>query len=579
MPFIPVIPVINVSGVRKTYGQTVAVDEVSFDVADGEIFGLIGPNGAGKTTTMECVEGLRSPDRGTISVLGLNPFRDVYKLQNRIGVQLQQAQLQKRIKVWEAIHLWASLYPKSVDGDRLLEQLGLGEKRNAWFMTLSGGQKQRLFIALALINDPELVFLDELTTGLDPQARRAIWDLVRGIRERGKTVFLTTHLMEEAERFCDRVAIIDYGRIIDIDTPDDLCTGTARSERSCWRQKTPTADARFRRLPRVDTVICQDGHFTIRGRGDDLVTDVIHCLSENRHPRHRFPHRHSDSRRRLSQVDRSFDSRLRRPVAMLRGLWNLTWLEIKIFLREPLGASPRSESRRWFLSCSVGCWVARPPSQARGLIRVELPVLASILIAINAVLSLVTIISIYREGGILKRLRATPLRPHTILAAHVIVKLLLTAVTLTSMVLAGKRYYPLGVDAPVIGFTVALLLTTLSILSMGFLIASLIPTARFAQPIGAMILYPMIGFSGLFGRIDALPPVLQAVARVQPLTYAVSLLQGIWKGDAWSAHVGDLAALALLFAVCTAKRSASAARSPTCADHASPFQIPWRRSA
>src|SRR6266849_6740080 len=215
-------PVIQVSGVRKTYGPTVAVDEVSFEVNEGEIFGLIGPNGAGKTTTMECIEGLRSPDCGTISVLGLNPFRDVYKLQNRIGVQLQQAQLQKRIKVWEAIHLWASLYPKRVHGDRLLEQLGLGEKRNAWFMTLSGGQKQRLFIALALINDPELVFLDELTTGLDPQARRAIWTLVRGIRERGKTVFMTTHLMEEAERLCDRVAIIEHGRIIDIGTPAEL---------------------------------------------------------------------------------------------------------------------------------------------------------------------------------------------------------------------------------------------------------------------------------------------------------------------------------------------------------------------
>ena len=216
-------PVIQVSGVRKTYGSTVAVDEVSFDVDDGEIFGLIGPNGAGKTTTMECVEGLRTPDRGPISVLGLDPFRDVYKLQERIGVQLQQAQLQKRIKVWEAVDLWASLYrKKAADGDRLLEQLGLADKRNAWFMTLSGGQKQRLFIALALINDPDVVFLDELTTGLDPQSRRAIWDLVRGIRERGKTVFLTTHLMEEAERLCDRVAIIEHGRIIDIDTPEGL---------------------------------------------------------------------------------------------------------------------------------------------------------------------------------------------------------------------------------------------------------------------------------------------------------------------------------------------------------------------
>ena len=162
-----------------------------------------------------------TPDRGAISVLGLNPFRDVYKLQNRIGVQLQQAQLQKRIKVWEAIDLWALLYGKhATDGERLLEQLGLADKRNAWFMTLSGGQKQRLFIALALISNPEVVFLDELTTGLDPQARRAIWDLVRGIRELpGKTVFLTTHLMEEAERLCDRVAVIEHGRIIDIDRP------------------------------------------------------------------------------------------------------------------------------------------------------------------------------------------------------------------------------------------------------------------------------------------------------------------------------------------------------------------------
>src|SRR5450432_3680147 len=216
-------PVIQVSAIRKTYGSTVAVDDVSFEVNDGEIFGLIGRNGAGKTTTMECIEGLRRPDRGIISVLGLDPIRHVYKLQERIGVQLQQAQLQKRIKVWEAVDLWASLYRKqTIDGDRLLEQLGLTNKRNAWFMTLSGGQKQRLFIALALINDPEVVFLDELTTGLDPQSRRTIWELVRGIRDRGKTVFLTTHLMEEAERLCDRVAIIDHGRIVDIDTPARL---------------------------------------------------------------------------------------------------------------------------------------------------------------------------------------------------------------------------------------------------------------------------------------------------------------------------------------------------------------------
>jgi len=276
-------PVIQVSGVRKTYGPTVAVDEVSFEVNDGEIFGLIGPNGAGKTTTMECIEGLRTPDRGTISVLGLDPFRHVYKLQERIGVQLQQAQLQKRIKVWEAVDLWASLYrKKAIDGERLLEQLGLTEKRDGWFMNLSGGQKQRLFIALALINDPEVVFLDELTTGLDPQSRRAIWDLVRGIRERGKTVFLTTHLMEEAERLCDRVAIIEHGRIIDIDRPERLVDRHCPERSVVLATDDPIAEERFRAIPGVEAVICTDLRFTIRGRGDDLVTEVIHCLSENR---------------------------------------------------------------------------------------------------------------------------------------------------------------------------------------------------------------------------------------------------------------------------------------------------------
>jgi len=272
-------PVVRVEGIRKLYGRTVAVDDVSFEVRPGEIFGLIGPNGAGKTTTMECVEGLRSPDRGSIAVLGLDPVRDVYRLQDRIGVQLQEAQLQKRIKVREAVDLWASLYRKSVNPERLLEQLGLVEKQNAWFMTLSGGQKQRLFIALALINDPELVFLDELTTGLDPQARRAIWELVRGIRLRGTTVFMTTHLMDEAERLCDRVAIIDRGRIIDIDSPAALVRRHCPERTVIDTTPQPSADAIFRQLPSVTAVERRDDDVSIQGRGDDLVTTVIQCLA------------------------------------------------------------------------------------------------------------------------------------------------------------------------------------------------------------------------------------------------------------------------------------------------------------
>jgi ABC-2 type transport system permease protein len=240
---------------------------------------------------------------------------------------------------------------------------------------------------------------------------------------------------------------------------------------------------------------------------------------------------------------------------MLRGLWKLTWIEIKIFLREPLGAFGTIVFP--VLIFLVLGRVASPkpvaPSPASSsFIRMDLPILVSLLIAINAVLSLVTIISIYREGGILKRLRATPLRPQTILTAHVIVKLTLTAATLALMVLAGKRYYPAGVHIPLFSFTIALLISTCSILSIGFLIASIVPTARFAQPIGAIILYPMIAVSGLFVPVASLPPVLHAVARVLPLTYAVPLLQGIWKGDAWSAHLGDMAALAMVFLVCTA---------------------------
>jgi ABC-2 type transport system permease protein len=240
---------------------------------------------------------------------------------------------------------------------------------------------------------------------------------------------------------------------------------------------------------------------------------------------------------------------------MMRGLWKLTWIEIKIFLREPLGAFGTIGFP--VLVFLVLGRIASPkmvttPAAASGFIRVGLPVLASLLIAVSSVLSLVTIISIYREGGILKRLRATPLRPQTILTAHVIVKLMLTAATLALLVIAGKRYYPVGVQVPFFAFATALLISTWSILSIGFVIASIVPTARFAQPIGAIILYPMIALSGLFVPLESLPPTLHAVARVLPLTYAVSLLEGIWRGDPWLAHVGDVAALVVVFLVCTA---------------------------
>jgi ABC-2 type transport system ATP-binding protein len=274
-----VLPVITVSNLGKRYGRTVAVEDVSLEVYEGEIFGLIGPNGAGKTTTMECVEGNRVPDKGTISVLGLDPQRDANLLRQRIGVQHQEAQLQKRIKVWEAVDLWRSLYPRAVDADALLASLGLETKRNSRFMTLSGGQKQRLFIALALIHEPKLVFLDELTTGLDPQARRAIWALVTGIRDRGTTVFLTTHLMEEAERLCDRVAIIEHGRIIELGAPDELVQKHCPERRVVFTSDDTNVTERLQGLGAVERGAGIGRTYTIRGAGDDFVTDVINVIA------------------------------------------------------------------------------------------------------------------------------------------------------------------------------------------------------------------------------------------------------------------------------------------------------------
>ncbi len=269
---------IEVNDLHKSYGSIRAVDGVSFTVEEGEIFGMVGPNGAGKTTTIECVEGLRRPDRGTVRVLGLDPRRDGYQLRRRIGVQLQEGSLPPRLKVWEALDLFGSFYPRRVDGRALLEQLGLAEKRNASFDKLSGGQKQRLFIALALINDPELVFLDELTTGLDPQARRAMWDLVRGIRERGKTIFLTTHFMEEAERLCDRVAIIDHGRIVALDTPENLIRSLGAEQRVVFTADGPWDDTPLRGVPGVTRVEQIGERMVVYGRGEGLVGGVVSAL-------------------------------------------------------------------------------------------------------------------------------------------------------------------------------------------------------------------------------------------------------------------------------------------------------------
>jgi ABC-2 type transport system ATP-binding protein len=265
------------------------VEQVSFEVREGEIFGIVGPNGAGKTTTIECLEGLRKPDGGTIRVLGLDPQKDGAALRERIGMQLQQSNLPDRMRVWEALDLYASFYPRAADWKELMSLLGLEEKRNAAFSKLSGGQKQRLFIALALLVDPQLLFLDELTTGLDPQARRVTWDLVRDVRSRGKTVVLTTHSMEEAERLCDRIAIFDHGRIVALDTPQALVRGLGAEQRVIFSLDGAPSPALERALAAAGRVEMREGQVIVHGQdGPDapLVIRVVGALAGQGIPFH-----------------------------------------------------------------------------------------------------------------------------------------------------------------------------------------------------------------------------------------------------------------------------------------------------
>jgi ABC-2 type transport system ATP-binding protein len=272
--------IIKVQNLRKTYDDVVAVDGISFEVAEGEIFGMVGPNGAGKTTTIECIEGLRHADGGRVSIFDLDPRQNRNSIAERIGIQLQQSALPARLRVAEALALFASFYQRQADHQELLKRLGLSEKRSSTFAKLSGGQKQRLFIALALINSPEVVFLDELTTGLDPQARRSMWDLVRDIREQGKTVFLTTHYMEEAERLCDRVAILDHGRIVALDTPEALIHSLGVESRLVFTIPDGRDDLSLLDLPQVSRVETSGDRVMVYGNKKGLASAVINALED-----------------------------------------------------------------------------------------------------------------------------------------------------------------------------------------------------------------------------------------------------------------------------------------------------------
>ena len=269
--------VVTVNHLNKQYGATVAAADVSFSIAEGEVFGIIGPNGAGKTTTVECISGLRVPDSGSITIYGLSPKDNRDELRKIVGVQLQESSLPPRMKVWEALELFASFYPNPADPRDLLESLGIDKKRNAQFKRLSGGQKQRLSIALALVGNPKVAILDELTTGLDPDARRETWELIERIRDSGVTVILVTHYMDEAERLCDRVALINRGRVVALDTPASLAAREGGVVHMQFVPSAPVDDKVLTELPSVTSVEHRGGRVVVVGSGD-LTTRVLYAL-------------------------------------------------------------------------------------------------------------------------------------------------------------------------------------------------------------------------------------------------------------------------------------------------------------
>jgi ABC-2 type transport system ATP-binding protein len=272
--------VITVSHLKKTYGNVIADEDVSFVVNEGEIFGLLGPNGAGKTTTVECITGLRRPDGGTISVLGLDPQVDRDALHPVVGVQLQSSTFPDRLKVCEILDMYQSFYLNPANPEELAQALGLGEKLGSYYKTLSGGQKQRLAVALALIGQPKVAVLDEMTTGLDPQGRLDTWELIEKTRDRGTTVILVSHYMEEAERLCDRVALIDHGRIIALDTPYGLAEKVTGGKQVLFLPSQPFNDGLLTTLPEVKTVEHQGKRVKVVGSGQ-LVNAVILTLAKN----------------------------------------------------------------------------------------------------------------------------------------------------------------------------------------------------------------------------------------------------------------------------------------------------------
>ena len=505
-------PAVEIAHLRKAYGAVVAVDGISFAVAEGEIVGILGPNGAGKTTTAECVIGLRRPDAGRVRVLGLDPLADGARLHEVAGVQLQAGQLPARLRVREILQLYRSFYRDPADAGELLEVFGLAGKRDAFYSSLSGGQKQRLSIALALIGRPSVAVLDEMTTGLDPRARHAVWDFIEAVRDRGTTMMIVTHFMDEAERLCDRVALIDHGRIVAIGTPAQLAEEAGGGKRVRFAPDKPFDDQLLTGLPEVTSLDRQGRHVVVSGSGrlvnavilalagagvaaDDVelesatLEDAFIALTGSRlsgeadGTEQKEPARQS-APDRTSAATPVWPARLP-PRAAFRELLRT---ESLLALRQPTGLA-LGLGLPVLLLVIFGSIPAfgKPHSSLGGLtyFDVYLPILVALVFAGLGLFSLPIPLASYRELGILRRLSTTPLPPSWVLAVQLIINLCLAAAALVILVVTGVAAFGLRAPQNPAGFLIASGLSATALFAIGLWIAAIARTGRAGGAIGA----------------------------------------------------------------------------------------------
>ena len=561
--------IIEVADLHKRYGSIVAVEDVSFSVGEGQIFGLLGPNGAGKTTTVECVVGLRVPDAGTIRVHGLHPLVDHAALPEQVGVQLQESALPAKLRLGEALSLYASFYLQPDDPEALIETLGLSDKREAYFRDLSGGQKQRLSIALALIGRPAIAVLDELTTGLDPQARRDTWDLIEEVRDRGVTIVLVTHDMDEAQHLCDRVGLVDAGRVVAIDTPARLAERAAGGKRVRFRPSAPFDEALLTGLPEVRSLEQDDGWMVATGEGD-LANAVILALAGVGVSAHELDtesaaledaflaltgrgiaETEDGSSRVEKRVQRDPERRAFRgwQAARKRGpgasappraaFRRLVASESRLTLRNPTALVWGFGMPILLLVIFGSVPALQDPIPRLGglsFFQVYLPILIALSLALLALIGLPVPLASYRERGVLRRMEVTPVPPSWLLGAQLAINLVLFSVAALVLVVGGAIVFNSHFPRQAPGFVLSLALAVAAMFALGLWVAAVASTQRAASAIGAIFLYPLLFFAGVWLPREAMAPALRTVSGFTGLGAAVQAMQSSIQGQFPSAQ-------------------------------------------